>query len=292
WSLGMYGFRFPFLLTSCHMGFSFLLLSPFALRESFESHAATLRQQWKGVVYIGVFMALNIGLNNLSLLDISLTLNQVIRSAIPVVTCLLAMVVENHFPSMREASNLVLLTLGVMLAVWQGKLAGSRASIALCVAGTISNGAMMTFSGKLLKEKLDIVRLTFYTAPISLACLLPFFWRFERAGFGEFYAAHRTDVVGIILVTSVVALSYNLVHVAMIKRTTAVTTTVVGEIKIVGLLLLSAFLLGEKRLLNPRMLLGCALAMVGFCLYSQTKIQAMRQTVSVVKDTEAAAAPS
>ena len=35
--------------------------------------------QWKGVVYIGCFMALNIALNNLSLLDISLTLNQIIR---------------------------------------------------------------------------------------------------------------------------------------------------------------------------------------------------------------------
>ena len=30
-------------------------------------------------------------------------------------------------------------------------------------------------SGKLLKEKLDVVRLTFYTAPVSLACLAPFF---------------------------------------------------------------------------------------------------------------------
>lgn len=38
----------------------------------------------------------------------------------------------------------------------------------------------MTFSGKLLSEKLDVVRLTFYTAPVSLACLAPFFWAYER----------------------------------------------------------------------------------------------------------------
>lgn len=28
-------------------------------------------------------------------------------------------------------------------------------------------------------EKLDVVRLTFYTAPVSLFCLAPFFWAYE-----------------------------------------------------------------------------------------------------------------
>lgn len=31
----------------------------------------------------------------------------------------------------------------------------------------------------LCSEKLDVVRLTFYTAPVSLACLLPFYWLYE-----------------------------------------------------------------------------------------------------------------
>lgn len=190
----MYGFRFPFLLTSCHMGFSFCMLAPLALRESWETHRATLARQWRGVVYIGVFMALNIGLNNMSLLDISLTLNQIIRSAIPVVTCVLAIVVERHFPSRSEAGNLMMLTVGVMIAVWQGNVSGTRTAILLCIMGTICNGAMMTFSGKLLSERLDIVRLTFYTAPVSLACLLPFFYSFEvRTGGGPGRAEEEGD---------------------------------------------------------------------------------------------------
>lgn len=31
-------------------------------------------------------------------------------------------------------------------------------------------------------EKLDVVRLTFYTAPVSLVCLAPFFWIYEVGG--------------------------------------------------------------------------------------------------------------
>ena len=43
-------------------------------------------------------------------------------------------------------------------------------------AGTFSNAAMMTMSGKVLSEKLDVLRLTFYTSPISCLCLLPFYY--------------------------------------------------------------------------------------------------------------------
>ena len=57
WALGIYGFRFPLLLTSCHMGFSFVALLPFMLREPFLSkHRDTLRKQWKGLVAIGLYM--------------------------------------------------------------------------------------------------------------------------------------------------------------------------------------------------------------------------------------------
>ena len=77
WALGVYGFRFPLLLTSTHMAFSFLVLSPIAIQTSCDTHVRTLEKQWKGIPYIGGFMALNIALNNISLLDISLSLNQV-----------------------------------------------------------------------------------------------------------------------------------------------------------------------------------------------------------------------
>ena len=79
-ALGVYGFSFPLLLTTCHMAFSFCVLLPFMLREPFRSkHAATLQKQWKGLLAIGIYMAANISLNNLSLVLITLSLNQVIR---------------------------------------------------------------------------------------------------------------------------------------------------------------------------------------------------------------------
>lgn len=139
----------------------------------------------------------------------------------------------------------------------------------------------MTFSGKLLSEKLDVVRLTFYAAPVSLTCLAPFYFMYEKDRFAEYYQEHSDGVVVILIASSINAVLYNLVHSAMIKRTSAVTTTVLGEVKIVGLLILSAFLLGEKKEFTFTMTLGCLLAMIGFFMYSQTKIQSIRSSTSV-----------
>ena len=256
------------------MAFSFVVLSPFALRMGWDIHQATLEKQWKGVLYIGSFMALNISLNNLSLLDVSLSLNQIIRAAIPVVTCILRIMVEGTIPSKQEAVSLVVLTSGVMLAVWQGAVTGKPHAIALCIIATICNGAMMTFAGKLLSEKLDVVRLTFYTAPVSLTCLAPFYFKYEQARFLTYFQHHHHGVILIVLISSINAVCYNLVHATIIKKTSATTSTVLGEIKIVGLLILSAFLLGESKEFTLKMACGCALALIGFFMYSHTKIVA------------------
>lgn len=221
-------------------------------------------------------MALNIALNNISLLDISLSLNQVIRSSIPVVTCILAIVVERKIPTQQEVTSLVILTIGVMIAVWQGSVAGKPYAITFCILGTVCNGAMMTFSGKLLSEKLDVVRLTFYTAPVSLCCLAPFMvWR-ELASFQQYFAVNYYNVTGIMLISSINAVTYNAVHALVIKRTSAVTTTVIGEVKIVALLVLSAFLLGEGKDFTAKMLVGCVMAMTGFVMYSHVKLNKLR----------------
>ena len=177
-------------LAAGHMAFCFLALAPLAMRQPWAVHRRTLCKSWRGVICIGSFMSLSIVLNNISLLDISLSLNQIIRcgaaarsgrvkrvcvlqhsdvfilcvghlpslsspltcsSSIPVVTCALAVLVERTLPTHRELTALLVLTFGVVLAVWQGALAGKPYAICFCIASTVANAAMMTFSGKLLR---------------------------------------------------------------------------------------------------------------------------------------------
>jgi len=84
-------------------------------------------------------------------------------------------VIEKKIPSATEATALLVLTAGVMMAVFEGSVTGSTAGILLCICGTVCNAAMICTSGKLLSEKMDVLRLAFYTAPVSCAVLLPLF---------------------------------------------------------------------------------------------------------------------
>lgn len=218
-------------------------------------------------------MALNIALNNISLLDISLSLNQIIRSSIPVVTCIMAIFVEGTWPSHKEFLSLVVLTGGVMIAVWQGAVFGNPRGIMFCLYGTVSNAAMMTFSGKVLSEKLDVVRLTFYTAPVALSCLAPFAFYLEYESLLSYLEKEGyQSIFALLLLSSTNAVCYNAIHSMVIKQTSAVTTTVIGEVKIVALLLLSAIILQESKIFTGKMLLGCALALGGFIAYSHAKL--------------------
>ena len=68
------------------------------------------------------------------------------------------------------------MTAGVMVAVWEGSVSGSVTGLFLCCTGTVCNAAMMSTTGKVMSEKLDVLRLAFYTAPVSCAILLPLFY--------------------------------------------------------------------------------------------------------------------
>lgn len=81
-ALGAQGFRFPLLLTACHMLSCFTALTPVMLTSTYRAkHGDTLRKQWKGLMVVGMLMAANVALNNTSLVSMTLTLNQIIRSA-------------------------------------------------------------------------------------------------------------------------------------------------------------------------------------------------------------------
>ena len=93
----------------------------------------------------------------------------------PVMTCALAVLIEHRVPSSAEALSLMLLSLGVMVSVWEGHVTGSTTSIMLCISSTVCNAAMMCTTSTVLSEEVDVLRLTFYTAPASCALLLPIF---------------------------------------------------------------------------------------------------------------------
>lgn len=74
---------------------------------------------------------------------------------------------------------------------------------------------------------------------------------------------HLRPLAVLLLLGCMNALAYNIAHSLVIKVTSSVTTTVLGEMKIVLILLLSAIVLGESDIWTVRMMVGCTTAILG-----------------------------
>ena len=69
----------------------------------------------------------------------------------------------------------------------------------------------------------------------------------QAARIQQYMEVHGGHVYILLILSSMLALSYNVVHSLMILHTSAVSTTVIGEAKIIGLLILSYFILGVQQ---------------------------------------------
>ena len=104
----------------------------------------------------------------------------------PVCTALLAVFIENRIFSTQEVLSLCWLTIGVMVAVWEGSATGSLTGVVLCSIATMCNAAMSSLTGKLMSEKIEALRLTFYMAPTSCLILFPLYlWREVSEPYGN-----------------------------------------------------------------------------------------------------------
>ena len=119
------------------------------------------------------------------------------RAAIPIFAALGSIFIEGKNPTGTEFASLGIVFLGVAVSMWEGS--DTRASllgIGCCLLGTISNGLMMSSIGRLMSEKVDVLRLTFYTAPLTCFMLLPFYLHNEAHDFAVYQSSHSMSYVG------------------------------------------------------------------------------------------------
>ncbi len=173
WALGQYRFRFPMLLTAAHMIFGSVALLPVMMwNPAYKGvHLQTWRKEWRALLFIGAVNGPQIALNNASLISIELSLNQVIRAAIPVCVACFAFCLERKVPTEIGMSYLLLVTLSVMCVVFTGRESGELRGICMCTTSVLMQSAQMSLAGKLMSSRLDAFQLNFYTGPVAFAVL-------------------------------------------------------------------------------------------------------------------------
>lgn len=285
WALGLYGLKFPLFMTSAHMIFGSCALSPLMiLRESYNSrHALVLQNDWKGLAIVAAFNGFQIACNNASLTVMELSMNQVIRASIPVLVAMIAICVEAKVPSKGEMVCLFVISIGVMLAVWE-ESRNALLGIILTLASTIMQSIQMSVSGSVMSGrsgKLDSFQMTFYTGPVAFICLLPFAVVAEFNVFAESLLTRPIASVGFLLGSCCIAVVYNVVLFQSVRTLSSVGTAILGNVKIVCLLFLSSLLLGELKAWSANQFLGCLLTFLAAGAYSYLKAVASKPSPPV-----------
>lgn len=275
WALGVHGFTFPLALTGAHMLLNPVLLLPVMLAKglSWQAFSLTLRAQWRGIVIVGLLNGVQIALNNSSLVVMELSLNQVVRAAMPVFVALLAVVVEGRVPTASDLACLVVISIGVMLAVIRpGTVLSSDVTGTILVLSSVAIMALqMSCSGR-LGMKLDAVQMTFYTGWISLLPVAGLVVAYELQAVSDHVSAHTSTAMAILLGSCCLAVVYNVVVFETIRGLSSVGSAVLGNVKVVVILLASAVWFGEMQSWAPRQHVGCFFTFGGAAAYSALKI--------------------
>mmetsp|Transcript_96423 Transcript_96423/g.241752 ORF Transcript_96423/g.241752 Transcript_96423/m.241752 type:complete len:333 (+) Transcript_96423:199-1197(+) len=287
WALGVHDFSFPLTLTAAHMLLNPVLLAPMMLLyEAYRSnHGKVLRGSWRALLVIAIFNGVQISLNNSSLVHIELSMNQVVRAAMPIIVAIFEFCRGTPPPS-SHLPVLVAIAIGVMLVVYQSSGGGQGAGldgqngnasewwgILLVVSSVSLQAAQMSFAGSLLSVKLDSFQMTFYTSPMAFLALAAPTTAVEGRAFRAYLHAKPAVAAAVTVGTCCLAVVYNVVMFQTIRRLGPIGSSVLGNVKIVVLLLLSFVLMGEMKHWTGRHYLGCLLTFGGAAVYSAQKLR-------------------
>ena len=220
--------------------------------------------------------ALNIGLNNWSLVFISLSINQLLRSIVPLPTAALATVFENKRFNWQVWASMGVVCVGAMLASY-GSGNASFLGIFVCLGSVFSGAAWTVVSGMLLQmgeEPLDSLTVLFCSSPTCIATTLIFALCLEARPLNEWMHDESRPNVGAvfalyILTGGILGFSYDLIHQQFIKVTSSMSMGIAGNAKMVLLIAISIiFLEGEP---TATSIVGILVGLAGCFWYTAYK---------------------
>jgi len=273
-------FHFPFLLTLVNklVGFIIavtLMLCSKGLPNPQELGAHFLRP----IVHVqGVATALNIGFNNWSLVEITLTMNQILKSTAPLWTAPLSMIFEGKTFSWQLWGSMSVLVVGCVMAAWGALADEPILGILLCLLSVLSQATWTVSSAVLMQmgeKPLDAVSLLFVSGPTCMLTLFIFFAFRELPLISDPDSFHDVPPAYMMCIYLGVAASlascYDFVHNHFVKLTSSVNMAIMGNTKLAVLIGLSMATMESP----PTVLrvLGVVVAFLGVIWYAWFSLQ-------------------
>eukprot|EP00996_Jenningsia_fusiforme_P001176 NODE_2075_length_1305_cov_29.736465_g1888_i0.p1 GENE.NODE_2075_length_1305_cov_29.736465_g1888_i0~~NODE_2075_length_1305_cov_29.736465_g1888_i0.p1 ORF type:complete len:347 (-),score=43.22 NODE_2075_length_1305_cov_29.736465_g1888_i0:153-1193(-) len=284
-------FRFPLSLTVIHMCSGYFITAalfrfrPCAPELFVMQKVPNTFEASKKMMILGFLSGANIALNNVSLLYINVALNQIVKAFNPV---LIAMC-DVGFRGVRYRANvwmgLLAITTGVVLTVLnnpQFQLIG----FLCCMGSSVASAVQTTLAEQSMTEdlKLDANNFLYHTSMWSGLSVLPLALLRDFDVFAQQIQLSAPWLILMVVVTTVLGFLNNLTLLMCIKLTGGSYSAVVGNAKIILIILVQQALWPEDaRQLKPVHWMGMSLTVLSFAGLSVLKYRAHQQAAPKIE---------
>lgn len=271
WLFAHTDFKFPVFFTMFHMVAQFIgsgsLIYFFKAAKIERKHWTEYRGR---ILLLAMFFVTNIVTNNWSLLHISLSVNQIVKSTLPLPTMVLSLMFESKSYTVDHWTAVFLIIAGSWAAVW-GNPHYTAFGFGLVVTSTFCVAAWTILSALLLGPGditgLNSINLSFYGSVPAMFVLLILWSQLEEY---NKVIAYMSETPGqgciYIAIGSCLAFVYNIFHFLLIKYTSTLTSTIAGNMKIILVILISIVFL-EKGISTTNAF-GMCIFIIGCGAYS------------------------
>jgi len=252
WALGTRwrggaGFTFPFFYSTMHMLCSFVVVSIiYLVRPSLCTVSrAQFKTHWSSLTVLALLYTISVSCNNASLQTTSLSVKYLITGVTPLPTMALSYVMEKKGYTWPFVGVVSLQVLGALLAVpWDGG-AATAYGVLLSVLSVFASAGKPVLSGILMRERhetgLTPLALVWYYTAIA-TCFMSILTLVSYDERSYLYIELRSQVwrsCVAIIVGSLLAAAYNILMFYLTLVTSALTNTMLGNVKQVVIIIIT-----------------------------------------------------
>ncbi|GAM22863.1 hypothetical protein SAMD00019534_060380, partial [Acytostelium subglobosum LB1] len=273
-------FSYPILviLTGTFTTFIGCLFFTFVLKLSEFPYDALMQRKWI-LLMSAVFQAATYVLENISIVTLPISLNQIIKSTSPFFVVILMMAIyRTKYPLEVLAITLVIVGGAIMAVIDNPSFALTGFLYAL--ASTLFAAVQTVIITSLLKDpKLNSLAILTVTSLPSTIVIIPLFFIIEYPKMREHPPADPLYPSLLVAALAIIALFYNLSHYYLVRYTSALYYALVCNAKIVVLIIISSFIFPTAPFTVVNYI-GMSITLLAFFAYNIIKIsRAQRQAL-------------
>lgn len=272
WIFHQYAFHQPALLTFLHMAACWVLgraAMAFCFKPTLAARHPSAHVR-RSIRSLSVVFVVSVASSNAALKYIHVSFSQSIGATAPMWTVLLSVLITGKAYPLRVYGALLMVSLGMLLCT-TGEVNFHPLGFALVLVGVVTRALKSIVQGLLLSsadERLDSISLLYHMSKPSMALLAAWVLLVERDALWE-PRLRSAPLWACIGASAAVAFFLNVANFLVTQRTSAVTLQVLGNIKVVMLIVISVAIFRNE--VSNQAALGSAVSLFGVFLYNRAK---------------------